>query len=142
MGVRGGLEAAVHSFSTVIDSQESDPNLCCLKIDFSNAFNECLFLIEFRGTSLRSSPGLSGVITAKGDYIYALASAVSIISSSGVRQRDILGPLLLSEIILNLLDYLTPIPDLYLQTWYLDGAFVDPRVSVAARLDQLSSIGP
>ena len=69
--------------------------------------------------------------------------AVSIISSSGVQQRDILGPLLLSEVILNHLDYLTPIPDLCLQICYLDdGAFVDLRVSVAALLDQLSSIGP
>ena len=41
VGIRGGLEAAIHSLSTVIDSQGSNPDLCCLKVDFSNAFNEC-----------------------------------------------------------------------------------------------------
>ncbi|XP_062510283.1 uncharacterized protein LOC134186046 [Corticium candelabrum] len=41
VGICGGLEAAVHSLSTVLDSQGSNPDLCCLKIDFSNAFKEC-----------------------------------------------------------------------------------------------------
>ena len=40
VGTRGGLEAAIHSLSTIIDLHGNDPDLCCLKVDFQNAFNE------------------------------------------------------------------------------------------------------
>ena len=41
VGVKGGLEAAVHTLSGFIESHGDNPDLCCVKIDFSNAFNEC-----------------------------------------------------------------------------------------------------
>ena len=41
VGVPGGLDAAVHTLSACIARYGSDPNLCCLKIDMTNAFNEC-----------------------------------------------------------------------------------------------------
>ena len=41
VGTRGGLEADSHSLSTIIDSHGNDPDLCCLKVDFQNAVNEC-----------------------------------------------------------------------------------------------------
>ena len=41
VGTRGGLEAAIHSLSTIIDLHGNDPDLCCLKVDFQNAFNKC-----------------------------------------------------------------------------------------------------
>ena len=40
-GVRGGLEAAIHCLRTVFHSQNDDVDMCCLKLDMTNAFNEC-----------------------------------------------------------------------------------------------------
>ena len=31
----------MHSLHTVLSTIGSDPELCCLKVDMSNAFNEC-----------------------------------------------------------------------------------------------------
>ena len=44
VGIPSGLEAAVDSFSRYIDTYEDDPTLCscCLKLDMSNAFDNCL----------------------------------------------------------------------------------------------------
>ena len=47
VGIKGGLEAAIHCLSSFIESHVDDQDLC-LKIDFSNAFNECK-----RGSFLR-----------------------------------------------------------------------------------------
>ena len=41
VGISGGLKTATHSLSSFIDSHGSDPTLCCLKLDMSNAFNNC-----------------------------------------------------------------------------------------------------
>ena len=41
VGIKGGLEAAIHCLSSFIESHVNDQDLCYLKIDFSNAFNEC-----------------------------------------------------------------------------------------------------
>ena len=41
VGVSGGLEAAVHSLRTTLSTVGSNPDLCCLKVDMSNVFNEC-----------------------------------------------------------------------------------------------------
>ena len=41
VGVRGGLEAAVHFLSSFIDIYGDDSTFCCLKVDMSNAFNNC-----------------------------------------------------------------------------------------------------
>ena len=41
VGISGGLEAYVHSLRTIISTLGSDSSLCCLKLDMTNAFNEC-----------------------------------------------------------------------------------------------------
>lgn len=41
VGAKGGLETAIHSTRFVIDQLKDNPDMCLLKIDFSNAFNEC-----------------------------------------------------------------------------------------------------
>ena len=40
-GIPDGLEAAVHSLSSFIDTNGDNPTLCCLKLDMANAFNSC-----------------------------------------------------------------------------------------------------
>ena len=41
VGVQGGLEAAIHAVRCFLQLHEGDPNLCLLKVDMRNAFNEC-----------------------------------------------------------------------------------------------------
>ena len=38
--VRGGLEAAVHSFCYHLNCNKDNPDMCAIKIDMYNAFNE------------------------------------------------------------------------------------------------------
>ena len=44
VGIPVGLEAAIHSFASLINEHGQDPSLCCVKIDLSNAFNKCSHL--------------------------------------------------------------------------------------------------
>ena len=39
--IRGGLEVAVHSLHQGLSGWGSEADLCCIKIDMHNAFNEC-----------------------------------------------------------------------------------------------------
>ena len=41
VSISGGLEASVHSMRTILSTLGSDSSLCCLKLDMTNAFNEC-----------------------------------------------------------------------------------------------------
>ncbi len=41
VAVKGGLEAAVHTVRSFISCHSSGKDLCCLKVDMKNAFNEC-----------------------------------------------------------------------------------------------------
>ena len=41
VGIRNGLEAAVHSLRTILATVGYNCELCCLKVDMTNAFNEC-----------------------------------------------------------------------------------------------------
>ena len=106
IGVRvpEGLDAAVHALSSYITTHGSDPSLCCLKIDMSNAFNEC-----HRSSFLRrlhcDFPSLYGwsqwCYHCKGFLRFGDAW---IKSSAGVQQGDPLGPLFFSLAFLELLD--------------------------------------
>ena len=41
VSISGRLEASVHSMCTILSALGSDSSLCCLKLDMTNAFNEC-----------------------------------------------------------------------------------------------------
>ena len=50
-GTKSGMEVAIHLLSKFIDDYDQDPSLCCIKIDMSNAFNNCFrdsFLLRLR----------------------------------------------------------------------------------------------
>ena len=143
VGVTGGVEAAIHTLSSVITDNGENPDLCCLKIDFKNAFNECSrssFLCRLH----HDFPGLFAWCqwSYHGEGRLRFGDT-SIFSTGGVQQGDLLGPLLFSLVVMELLDEIGPTTDINLKLWYLDdGTFVGPRFSLASFLDILKFKGP
>ena len=41
VGIKGGLEAAVHGLPKILEDCCHDEELGCVKVDIKNAFNEC-----------------------------------------------------------------------------------------------------
>ena len=119
------------------------PTLCCLKVDMSNAFNNChceCFLQRLH----QELPELYGWV----QWCYHTAGELrfgrhKLQSTTGVQQGDPLGPLLFSLVILELLDDIGPFPNLNFQLWYLDdGTLVGPRNVVASIFEMLQERGP
>ena len=54
VGVKGGLEAAIHSVSTFIENNGHKEDLCYFKIDMRNAFNECHRHVFFEAIRTRT----------------------------------------------------------------------------------------
>ena len=143
VGINSGLEAAIHTLRLFLKRHGGDEDLCCLKLDMHNAFNEChrsAFLHRLR----RDLPE----IVAWVQWCYSSAAELHfgvhrILSTAGVQQGDPLGPLLFSLTLLELLDAIGPVEGLSLQLWYLDdGTVVGTRAAVRRFLELLLEKGP
>ena len=103
VGIEGGLEAIIHSARFIIDKFQTREDMCLLKLNFSNAFNECnreIMLNEI----LEHFPELFGWA----QWSYCCASELRsgshcILSSTGVQQGDSMGSLLFSLVLCKLL---------------------------------------
>ena len=112
VGINSGLEAAIHTLRLFLKRHGGDDDLCCLKLDMHNAFNEChrsAFLHRIR----RDLPE----IVAWVQWCYSSAAELHfgvhrILSTAGVQQGDPLGPLLFSLTLLELLDAIGPVEGL------------------------------
>ena len=96
VGTRGGLEAAIHATRLNIERFKDSPDMCLLKIDFQNAFNECS-----RQVILDQIASHFSELFAWTQWCYGCASELQfgphrILSTSGVQQGDPMGPLLFS----------------------------------------------
>ena len=75
VGVSGVAEAAIHTLCSVITNNGENPDLCCLKIDFRNASNECSHCNAYTVTFQPCLPGVNG-LTIK-NVSYALGTLQS-----------------------------------------------------------------
>ena len=106
VGISGRLEASVRSLRTILSTLGSDSSLCCLKLDMTNAFNEC------SRTSFLSCHSDLPELFAWVQWCYCCAGELYfrphyILFTTSVQQDDPLGPLLFS---LVLLDFFIPLP--------------------------------
>ena len=120
VGTSSDLEAAVHSLSSFIDKFGDDPNLCCLKRNMSNSFKNCDRTTFLRRLH-RELPDLFKWV----QWSYHVQSELrfgirKLATFTGVQQRDSLGPLLFSLVILELVDEIGPLNDINLKLWYVD----------------------
>ena len=101
VGVKVGLEAAIHATRCCLHHYGSNPDICLLKLDMRNAFNECdysVFLEKVKACLLE--------MYGWAQWCYAFPAELHfgrrhILSLSGVQQGD---PLLFSLVLTSLID--------------------------------------
>ena len=143
VGVKGGQEAAIHATCCCLHHYVSNPDLCLLKLDMRNAFNEC-----DRSVFLEKVKACLPELFGWAQWCYTFPAELRfgrrrILSLSGVQQGDPLGPLLFSLVLTSLFDRIPPTPNVLLSLWYLDdGTIIGSRPAVLELLHHIETLGP
>ena len=143
VGVLGGAEAVLRNINRVLSESHTDESLSMLTVDFSNAFN----LVD-RSALLHEVRLRCPSISLWVEFLYGQAARLylgntHIKSSTGVQQRDPLGPLLFAIVLHPLLHKIRDNCKLLLHAWYLDdGTLIGDSEEVAKALDIITVTGP
>ena len=143
VGVRGGLEAIIHSLRHVVTEQQDD-NLMVLQLDFMNAFNCCDRDSAFRVVEEVFPECLKWVLTCYGSEAELIFGSTIIYSRTGFHQGDPLASLLFSLTLQPIVDkIMQQVPSLLLNEWYLDdGAAVGNKEELQRVVDIILEHGP
>jgi hypothetical protein len=142
VGVRGGTEAAGHALRAAL---ASDPRLQLVRIDYQNAFNTVSRTAVLQAVADRAPELLPFV-----QWVYSCPSrpwvagreegAPAILSTTGVRQGDPMGPLLFALALQQPLEELiAAVPDSHLVAIHDDVTLVAPPEKAAALFHELAS---
>lgn len=142
VGIKGGLEAAIHATRHTINQLQHKEDFCILKVDFTNAFNEC-----DRNTFLLRLEAELPELLNWAHWCYHHPAQLrfgqhALLSTSGVQQGDPLGPLLFALTLSELLKTIDIPQEIALNIWYLDdGTLIGPRSLVADIMSRISAQG-
>ena len=143
VGIRGGMEAIIHSSRYLINKHQEDTDFCLLKLDFQNAFNEC-----HRQTMLSQIHHHFPELLRWVQWSYCCAAELRfgnhrLLSSTGVCQGDPLGPLLFCLTLSKLIEEADPLLQDIHAFWYLDdGSLIGPRHNISQLYNHILSSGP
>ena len=93
-GNKGGMEAAIHTLQTFIEENGNNEDLCCVKVDMANAFNNCdrsIFLNRLHKEMPDLLLWVQRCYTSAGELRFG---SHRILSIAGVQQGDPLSLLL------------------------------------------------
>ena len=145
VGVKHGCEAVVHATSQIMNDPSIPPDdRWVLLVDFSNAFNTIDRAAMFRETRSRIPTLAAWMECCYGNQPLLLLGHETISSCSGVQQGDPLGPLGFALTLQPILEKIkAEVPDLLLNSWYLDdGTLCGSPSDLAAALHIIEAEGP
>ena len=142
VGVRGGLEAIIHSMRHVIEGVKDDTMV--LQVDFINAFNCCERDPAFKVVEEAFPEILQWVLTCYGVDAELIFGKSIIYSTTGFHQGDPLASLLFSLTLHPIVERIQRrVPNLLANEWYLDdGACAGKREELRAVVDIILRHGP
>jgi hypothetical protein len=145
VAVRNGLEATVHSWRELMHKHKNDPNICALKIDLDNAFNQ-VSRNAMLDEVLEHFPDLyrfAWFLYGQSSRLFFRNSEDFLYSSMGTQQGCPLGSLLFCLVLRRVTDRISELfPNLSLNAWYIDdGSIIGDCNDVRKVIDVINEMG-
>ena len=142
VAVRGASELVAHAVDAFLN--HDDAELCCLQLDFRNAFNKVRRSSIFAAVARQAPSLLPWVAFCYGSAVpLLLPNGDTIWSREGVQQGDPLGPVLFSLAIHPLVARLAEIEGVKWESFYMDdGTVIAPLRALPDVLHMVENEGP